>query len=376
MIVIVGGGYAGAATAWSLARRGHASRVTLIETEAEAAAHASGRNAGLIVNLLEEDPAQLAMSVLGARLLGQWSAAGGVRMRRCGSLQLVPDEDAAERVLERSRQHDVPVSVKLTEALARDIQLLEGAPSPLAIACPTDASLDPALLAKAYLGVAREAGARVLLGARLTGIIRQGDRVTGVETTAGVIEAEWVVNAAGAWAGQIGLLAGASDMGLVPYRRHLFFTVEAGGLDPQWPFVWDVPHEVYYRLDGKRVALSGCDEEPYPAAPPEISPAAAGDLARKLELALPVVATLKIASTRACLRTFAPDRRHLIGPDPTTSGLFWVAGLGGSGATASAAAGDLAADLLLGAQPRPDLALLAAAFDPSRLAATQATAEG
>ncbi len=48
------------------------------------------------------------------------------------------------------------------------------------------------------------------------------------------------------------------------------------------------------------------------------------------------------------LRTFAPDRRFVLGPDPVRPGLFWVAGLGGHGMTSGLAVGQLAADLILG----------------------------
>jgi D-arginine dehydrogenase len=67
----------------------------------------------------------------------------------------------------------------------------------------------------------------------------------------------------------------------------------------------------------------------------------------------------RIGTGWACLRTFAPDDRFLIGPDPRSAGLFWVAALGGHGVTASWAVGRLAARTLLGrAKPGP--------FDPRR----------
>ena len=47
------------------------------------------------------------------------------------------------------------------------------------------------------------------------------------------------------------------------------------------------------------------------------------------------------------LRTFAPDRRFIIGWDPVNADLFWVAGLGGHGMTTGLAVGELAAELLL-----------------------------
>jgi len=110
--------------------------------------------------------------------------------------------------------------------------------------------------------------------------------------------------------------------------------------------------------------LSACDEPPHAPRTHDIDPAAAIDLADQLAAALPAVARLARQPLRACLRTWAPDRKFVIGPDPRLEGFFWVAGLGGAGVTAGLAVGELAAALLLGhgADPRAR-----AAFDPARL---------
>ncbi|HZI93871.1 MAG TPA: FAD-binding oxidoreductase, partial [Patescibacteria group bacterium] len=198
----------------------------------------------------------------------------------------------------------------------------------------------------------------------VTGFMHRGGRVLGVETTAGRFESDWVVNAAGAWAGPLASLAGLEDPGLVSYRRHLFGSAALEGIDPSWPWVWDLPHDVYFRVDGDRLLLCACDVEPHPPAAPEVSQAVAEDLASRLAAALPMAAMVKVESARACLRTFAPDRRYVIGPDPRLEGFFWVAGLGGTGATSGAAVGELAAGLLLDASQAPPWAR---DFDPARL---------
>lgn len=363
MIVIVGGGYAGAATAWALARRGAGSRVTLLEAETTTGAHASGRNAGLIGPMLEEDETLVEMAARGARLLQGPIGPGGPPLIPCGSVRLVTEGPLMEAMLRRARDVGAAIETLRTRELARDIPLLAGATAPVALCCPTDGKVDPAGLLAAYLAAAREAGVRVVTGARVVGLTTDGDRVTGVRTTTGTLPADWVVNAAGAWAGQLAALAGIADPGLASYRRHLFFSAALKAIDPGWPWVWDLPHDVYYRVDGDRLMLCACDVEPHPAAAAEVSPAMAARLAEKLAAAMPAVGAVALESARACLRTFAPDRRYVIGPDPRLTGFFWVAGLGGTGATASAAAGELAAGLLMGENASP---ALARAFDPAR----------
>ena len=74
-------------------------------------------------------------------------------------------------------------------------------------------------------------------------------------------------------------------------------------------------------------------------------------LAEKLAAGAPALADVTIRRSWACLRTFAADRRPVIGPDPDLPGLFHVSGLGGFGMTTSAAVGELAATLLAGGHP-------------------------
>jgi D-arginine dehydrogenase len=367
MIVILGAGYAGAATAWALARRGHGSRVTLLELESSAGLHASGRNAGLIAPLLDDDPVMAALGARGAALL-----AGIPVFSRCGSLRLTADEAVIEGARERARLHETPLEVERTVDAAASHPLLEGAATPWALRFAGDGVVEPRELLDFYLESARARGVRVVTGVRVTGLAFSCARLSGVETTDGKIRGEWVVNAAGAWASELAARLGGGGLdtlGLAPTRRHLFVSGPRDGLDPLWPFLWDLSHQVYLRVAGRRLLLCPCDEEAHPAESPEVSPAVRDDMARRLAAAFPAAVPFGIEEGRACLRTFAPDRRYVIGPDPRLPGFFWVAGLGGSGAIAGPAIGDLAADLLLtGGLGGQDWTKEAARwFDPSRL---------
>lgn len=361
-IAIVGGGYAGAATAWALSRRGHAAEVLLIEAERKVAAHASGLNAGLVSPLLDKDEAMAAMSFRGARLLAEH-----LGMTTCGSVRLVAGEAEAADLVTRAVRHGIPVRIDKTADLAREIPLVSGAPTALAVRCEADGKIDPAVLDERYLSEAREAGATVLTGARVTSVVASGCRVTRVETTQGGFDVDLLVNAAGAWAGQVALLAGLTDLHLASYRRHLFVTRPIPAIEPAWPWVWDLKHDLYFRIDGKRLTLCLCDEDAHQPTPPVVSPFVVADLMAKLPLVFPALGAVTIEESRACLRTFAPDRRFVIGHDPRLSGFFWVAGLGGSGATAGAAIGEMAADLILGGNGERVATNAARHFDPARL---------
>jgi D-arginine dehydrogenase len=217
------------------------------------------------------------------------------------------------------------------------------------------------------LGGARDGGVRIVTGAAVTAVTERSGRVTGVETTAGRFDADWVVNAAGAWASRIACMAGLEGEVTRSYRRHLFVSAPDTRVAAGTPFVWDLSRDLYFRSDGGRLTLSPCDDEPHDAVTPGIDGAAEESLKSKLPVAFPALAPVAIDSIRACLRTFAADRRYVIGPDSRLAGFFWVAGLGGSGATAGAAIGEMAAGLLRGkASPGQER------FSPSRLVSSGA----
>ncbi len=370
MIAVVGSGYAGAATAWWLARRGHGSDVVMLEAEPRAGEHASGRNAGLVMSLTG-DPAMRALTVRGARLHRE---AGS--LRPTGSIQLLGSADVAGELLRSAERLDLRAEAAATSDLARRIPLLGGAASPHALICHDDGKLDPKATLDRYIGEATEKGARLVTGARVTAVHERSGRVKGVETTAGRFAVDGVINAAGAWAGHLGKLTGLTDLGLRSFRRHLFLSAPERRVEDAWPFVWDLAHHLYFRTDNGRVLVSPCDEQLHEPGRPETSEEVGIELKERLARFLPALAPLRLEQPRACLRTFAPDRRYVIGPDPRLEGFFWVAGLGGTGATASAAIGELAADLLLGKEPSAGDAGLLSRLSPRRFVNTEGSAGG
>ncbi len=156
-----------------------------------------------------------------------------------------------------------------------------------------------------------------------------------------------MVNASGPWASMIDELAGALPIKFTPMRRHLYYTGEHGWVDPGWPFVWDISNEVYFRPESAGLLLSPCDETASAPGIPPVDEEVQDLLAHKLSDSFPQLLDLPIARSWAGLRTFAPDKKFVIGWDPQVEGFYWVAGLGGHGVTTSPSVGALAAKELL-----------------------------
>jgi D-arginine dehydrogenase len=186
----------------------------------------------------------------------------------------------------------------------------------------------------------------LVTGARVAGLAPRAGGGWRVATAAGDFEGEVLVNAAGAWAGEIGRLAGLGDLGLQPLRR------TAVRVEPRmrdglagWPFVVDVDERFYFKPDAGALLISPGDETP--SAPCDAQ-------ADELDVAYAVQAfedvtteqVRRVAHRWAGLRTFAPDRVPVVGLDPRAEGFFWLAGQGGYGIQTSPAMGQAAAGLL------------------------------
>jgi len=113
---------------------------------------------------------------------------------------------------------------------------------------------------------------------------------------------------------------------------------------------------------------SPCDEAPDSATQSDsrgpVSPQFEGLTAEKIRRNFPVLGSISFRGGWSGLRTFAPDRRPLLGPDPELTGLWWAAGLGGFGVSCSPAIGEALAHWLEG-QETPWLDR--SSVDPGRL---------
>ncbi|MBL8897437.1 MAG: FAD-binding oxidoreductase [Planctomycetes bacterium] len=355
---IVGAGIAGAATLFHLASAGW--RCLLLEREALAGMHSTGRNAAMIRQNVA-DPVE--------RRLAQKSAAfyaepigfdAPLEFRRCGSLLLfggaiaphAADPELGAVPLERaSRTPD--------EARAL-VPLLDGTPFGSAELCASDGVLDVAGLLQGYLGASLRRGAELRLRARVAAVAREPGGVFRLETEAGTFRAARVIDAAGAWCGALGAALG-SRVGrvLAPLRRHLFVTAPLAWVEKSWPFTWDEGNGFYFRPESGGLLFCPCDERAAPAGEVAVDAAAEELALEKIARCLPRLLDARFRFRWAGLRTFAPDRRPLVGADPDVEGLLWCGGLGGHGISTAHEVGRLAAGAARGSAEGEDAILLA-----------------
>jgi len=351
-VAVVGGGFAGAATAWALARAG-TDGVVLIERAPRCGQHASGRNAALCRQLADDEDTT-AFTVRGAAFLRAPPPGFAERplLDRTGSILTADDEAGVAALAARAAAHGIAHErIAVADVVGR-WPLLAGLRAAGGIYVPGDGVIDLAALLSGFLDGARRGGARVVTSCELLAATPRAGGGAHLETRRGRCDADVVVDAAGAWAGVVGARAGAAETRFTAIQRHLFASAPVATV-PGAPYVWHVGDaQLYVRRDGAGLLLSHCDGRAVEPFPGDDGPAADGDaaerLAERVRAVAPELASIAIQRTWACLRTYAPDHRFHIRRDDALPWLFWVAGLGGHGATASAAVGLAAAQAIRG----------------------------
>ncbi|MES2143599.1 MAG: FAD-dependent oxidoreductase, partial [Pseudomonadota bacterium] len=207
--LIIGGGIAGVSAAASLSELG---RVLLLETEAQLAHHASGRSAALY------EPHYGAAPVVGLSLASgdYFHGAAGVLSRR-GLMVVGGKADRAAFEEDVAAMAFQPVSLAEAKTafpiLSRDM---------VAFAAIADHAwdIDTDLLLQGFARAARGRGARIVTGAAVTGIARDGAGWT-VTSAAGAFRAGTILNATGAWVDVVARMAGVAPLGFQPMRRSM-----------------------------------------------------------------------------------------------------------------------------------------------------------
>lgn len=353
--LIIGGGIAGVSAGARLAALG---RVLLLESEPALAYHASGRSAALYEAQYGK-PATVALNL--ASRADHDSLDGGVLSPR-GLMVLAGPGQGDAFAHDVADMHLTEVSV--AEAVARVPILRAGAIHAAAIHDEAW-DIDTDRLIQHFARTIRTNGGQVATGARASAISRTAH---GWEVTVGedVHQARILVNAAGAWADQIAIMAGIAPIGITPLRRSVARIPAPGGHDvTRWPMLMGAGEGWYAKPDAGQLIISPAEEDPVSEAHdawPDDMVLAEG-IARYQEFVTSEVT--RLTASWAGLRSFAPDRVLVLGPDPLDPAFIWVAGQGGYGFQTAPAASRLVADLVAGRAPELD-ADLVAALSPAR----------
>ncbi len=248
-VAIIGGGIIGLATAYQLTRQFPQWRVVVLEKEAELAFHQTGRNSGVLHSGIYYRPGSLrALNCrTGKQAMEAFCAAEGVDFDLCGKVIVAVDESelpALERILERGQANGVRCEMI---DRARLVELEPHAAGVRAIHVPETGIVNYKQACQRLAERIRERDGEIMLRARVVAIRDAAGRVV-VETTAGDVDARFVVNCAGLHSDRVTALAGQTpDVKIVPFRgeyyalkpnaQHLVRNLIYPVPDPSFPFL-------------------------------------------------------------------------------------------------------------------------------------------
>ena len=366
-VVVVGGGIVGCSVAYHLALMGWTDVVLLEQGQLTSGTtwHAAG-----LVGQMRANRSMTRMSTYGIDLYARleqetglatgWRASGSVTVARTPErMQMLRRQMALARSF-GVEVHDIsPLEVAQRVPLLRTDDLCG------AVWLPGDGKANPADLTMSLAKGARQRGVKIFEGVEVTGVLQAQGQVRGVQTDAGVVGCDMVVNCAGQWARQLGQLAGV-NVPLFSAEHFYVVTGKIDGIHPMWPVVRDPDGFIYYKEEVGGLVMGGFE----PVAKPwRVDPIPAsfqfqllGEDWDQFEVlmrsALHRTPCLETADIKMLLNgpeSFTPDGNFIMGEAPELRHYFVCAGFNSAGIANAGGAGRLMAEWMVQGAPSVDV---------------------
>jgi sarcosine oxidase subunit beta len=353
-VVIIGGGVVGASVAYHLAARG-CRDVLVLERGARAGEGSTGRATGGF-RAQFGTRVNVRLSLLSREKLLRFREETGVDpgFRQCGYIFVARnDDELAALVSAQAVQHECgltearPVGAEEVARLnpAISIQGVRGG-----VYCPTDGFIRPLEIMRGYAEAAARLGVRFERGVEVEGFLKnERGRVVSVMTSRGEFSARTFVNAAGAWAGEVGRMAGVA-VPVTPLRRQVAITGPCELLPEEMPMTIFVGDGFHLRVRDGRVLLLRPDEprteDPFDAS---VEDEWVSEVVRRARECVPCLGEIEVerGACWAGLYEMSPDRHALLGRARGVENFYLANGSSGHGVMHSPALGQLLSEIIL-----------------------------
>jgi 4-methylaminobutanoate oxidase (formaldehyde-forming) len=371
-VVVVGGGIIGSSIAYHLAKLGWTD-VVLVERD-KLTSGTTWHAAGLMVTFGSMSETSTRWRQYSRDLYRDLEAETGLAtgLKQVGFIEVAADPGRLEeyrrvsafnRLLGVDVQEISPREVKELFPLAETGDLLAG------FYVADDGRVNPVDVTMSLAKGARQRGVTILEGVAVTGFLTQrgpsGRTVTGVRTEQGDIEAEYVVNAAGMWARQLGELAGVS-IPLQAAEHYYLITEPIEEVHGDLPVLEDPSSYGYYREEGAGLMVGLFETECAPwnvgrvpdsfsfgELPPDWD--RMGPYLEKAMRRVPITLDRGVKKFFCGPESFTPDLAPIIGEAPELRNYFVAAGLNSIGILTGGGVGRAVAQWIVDGRPDWDV---------------------
>ncbi|MDW4498365.1 FAD-dependent oxidoreductase [Sulfitobacter sp. D35] len=369
-VVIIGGGVIGCSVAYHLAKLGWRD-IVLLERK-QLTSGTTWHAAGLIAQL-RATANMTKLAKYSQELYSSLEAETGVAtgFKRVGSITVALTEERREEIWRQAamaRAFGVAVEEITRDEVREKYPHLDTSGVTGGVFLEKDGQGDPANIALALAKGARQNGALVAEGVKVTGLCRAGRRITGVDwqrgEETGQIAAEMVVNCGGMWGHEIGRMAGAN----VPLHacEHFYIVTEAIPGLGQLP-VLRVPDEcAYYKEDAGKMLLGAFEPNAKPWGMDGIPESFEFDqlpedfdhfepILERAVMRMPMLAEAGIHTFFNGPESFTPDDAYHLGRAPELENFWVAAGFNSIGIQSAGGAGMALAQWMEGGEKPFDL---------------------
>ena len=351
-VVIIGGGIVGSSIAWHLTTAG-CKNVLVIERESAQGKGSTGKSMGG-VRAQFSTPVNIQMSLYSIPFYARFDEAlGHPAGYRPQGYMFVATKEAHLNYLRANLERQKALGLKTARMISaqeiitmlpqmRNDDILGGS------FCTTDGFVDPYSAMNGFMACAVEQGATLWKNTEVTGITRDAQGVSGVETARGPVSTRRIVNAAGAWAAQIAKFAGI-NLPVEPMRRMLVPSEPFDGFPLSAPMVIDMSNGFHFRPEGRGFLMAWNDPAETTGFKTDFDNAFIEKILTLAANRVPAFENLAINPKRAWagLYEMTPDHHCILGPVAAVPGFYLANGFSGHGVMHAPATGKIVSDLVL-----------------------------
>lgn len=355
-VIVIGGGIIGSSITYHLAKDGV--NVKQLEKGSIANQGAASRASAGGIRLNNRDPRELELA---KESIKRWETLeeeleADLEYGSGGQIMLFDNRYDMD-VVDKQLKEDVRKGIEARIVTGNELEVLVPSLSPSitkAIFYPSGGQGNGLLTTVAYTAKARRLGAEINTGVEVYSIVKENDKVIGVDTSDGFMPCRVVINAAGAWAPTLHETLGLSLPQIKPYIHQMSATDPAPLSTLPGPTISARGTKLSLKqtIDGRIRAGGGYTTKPGPDIYTGRFNEEELNEQRKAVLSIvPSIEKYEVDFTYYGVEAHCIDHIPILGPIPEVEGYIIAAGFSGHGFTLSPTIGKVIAEVAQGKEP-------------------------